>query len=260
MNQGKMTMFAVMAAVLLTTAIFVVFFISSANGNEGKPIGLPPAPTGGQSGSVGISDPGVSPGSETHIEITPDNVQDVVASLVRPDPFSMEIEVTRFWNGDSRTEKRSVAVLRGFTRWQTFDEDLVPIETYIIGYGSCYYWQEGSSDYFSGPEADLSPDDIGQIPTFEDLLTEDKANILAADYVDFDSEPCIQVTAEDVSTGLRRHYWVSLDKGLLWAAEVYDGDAPVYRMAANAESFRGETPAAALFRLPDGVNLLDELG
>jgi hypothetical protein len=258
MNKGKMTVFAVMAAVLLTAAIFVVFLISTAAGSNSPPIELPPAPTGEGPGSGGsMTDPNVTTDPDSLIEINTGNVKQVIEYLDRPETYSMDITVERYWDGGSSSDKRKAWASGGFVRWQFFDKSGAPAENYITGHGKTYIWEEGSKEYFSSADAGITADDMGQIPTYEDILEADDKDIVSAAYEEFLSEPCVKAVIEDRINGYIRTLWVSIEDGLLWGAEVRKDGKLVYNMSVLSESFNTSDPEESLFRLPDGRNLLD---
>jgi hypothetical protein len=261
MDKGKMTVFAVMAAVLLTSAIFVVFLITTAEGNDSPKIYLPPAPSGGGSGTGGnMTDPDISSDEKTPIEITPGNVKTVIMNLERPESYSAEITVEYFWSGGSSSLVRMISILDGVARLRYFDREGLPTENYIHVDGYTYAWAEGSPDYSIYAETDITLDDISQIPTYEDILSADDGSIISAVYEYYNDEPCVRTDISDEGSGYVRKYWVSLLKGILWAAEYYEGDRMVYRMTVPPISFSEAAPDRSLFVLPNGRNLLDELG
>lgn len=261
MNKGKMTVFAVMAAVLLTSAIFIVFFITTTEGNNSPQIYLPPAPTGSDSGNGGsILNPDISTDSKTLIEITPENVKKVIKSLGRPESYSSEITVEHFWTGGGSSVLRKIWVLDGIVRLRYFDQNGSPTENYICVDGYTYVWNEGSTAYSIHAESDITADDLSQIPTYEDILTAEEEDILSAAYEYYNNEPCVKTEITDEDSGYKRVYWVSLEKGILWGAEYYEDDIMVYRMSVPQASYSDTEPDKTLFALPNGRNLLTELG
>lgn len=260
MNKGKMTVFAVMAAVLLTSAIFIVFLINTAEGNNSPQIYLPPVPSGNHTTGGNISGPDISSDGKTLVEITPENVKKVIKSLERPDSYSSEILVEHFWNGGSSAVVRGIWVLDRVARLRYFDQNGSPTENFIYIDGYTYVWDEGSDTYAIYAESDITVDDITQIPTYEDILTADKEDILSAAYEYYNGEPCVKTAIADKASGYTRIYWVSLEKGILWGAEYYEEDMMVYRMSMPETSFSDAEPDISFFILPNGKNLLTELG
>ena len=66
--------------------------------------------------------------------------------------------------------------------------------------------------------------------------------------------PCIYVQSLDSVSNNIKHYWVSVDSGLLVCAELYREDALIYRMSAFSP-IQSPCPVSAAFQLPDGTVL-----
>ena len=82
-------------------------------------------------------------------------------------------------------------------------------------------------------------------------------SIAQADYRVISDVNCIFVETGELSGGTVLRYWVSVDTGLLVAAEkLVDGET-VYRMGALSVDL--STPTAADLTLPDGTLLAPEL-
>ncbi len=257
MNKRKMTVFAVLAAVLLTSAIFIVFLNTTVAGNLNPEISLPPAPTeDATGGNSGVNIPDIPSYPIEDLDITPQNVQSIIKHLNRPDSYSVDLEVEYHWSsGQSRATKRTW-VVDGVVRWQHFDLSGNPYLNYVFTNEGVYVWEEGEDSYMSYPEGEFSADDFGQIPTYEDVLNVSKEDIIAASYEDLDSVPCVKTIVAEEDSSYTRVYHVALENGILWSAEVFDGDRTIYRMSVIPSTFSTERPASSLFRLPDGSNLL----
>lgn len=92
------------------------------------------------------------------------------------------------------------------------------------------------------------------IPTYEDVLSLDAEQISQADYqVTDDYGGCIFVETAPDENGYALRYWVSLDSGLLAAAEKLQNGELIYHMWETAldlaPTFDGE------FTLPNGQTL-----
>jgi hypothetical protein len=255
MNKGKMTVFAVMAAVLLTTAIFIVFLMTTAAGNRGPEISLPPAPSDDvTSGNNSTVAPEVSAVDVEYLDITPENVQSIIEYLNRPDNYSLELQIEYHWSGGSSILKRRTWVLNDAVRWQHFDRFGNPVLNYISTPGTVYVWEEYGNGYVNYPEGDFTPDDFGQIPTYEDILEAEKGDIISASYEDRQSVPCVMVEIVDRDSGYTHLFWVSLDNGLLWEAEILVDDQLIYRMSVIQSSFSVKEPELSDFQMPGGKN------
>ena len=89
--------------------------------------------------------------------------------------------------------------------------------------------------------------------TYEAVLELPVGDIAAAGYQELSGTYCIYVETAADPAGYVCRYWVSVENGLLYAAErSLDGEL-VYRFTAGQTE--SEPPEAALFLLPDGSAL-----
>jgi len=239
--------FALLIAVILTAAVAYSFLFNLFN--------EPP--------SVSLSPDSTMPGSErdplssgelgTRVEVTTETVQKVVECLSRYRSYSRNVKVEYFSGGMSvGTLSAAVSVDSGWTR-----VDLTSVggtEHTIIGTDECYRWYGDNREYVSLP-VEEGMDDLSQrIPTYETVLSLKKENITAANYVDRGGVACIYVeTLVDEFEYLER-YWISVESGLLVAAETVRADQLIYSMTA----YEVESPLADFgdrFTLPDGIVL-----
>ena len=78
--------------------------------------------------------------------------------------------------------------------------------------------------------------------------------VSAAGYEEREGTPCVYIEYRGGALdGYRQRYWVSVDTGLLTAAEILSGDDLVYRM--SAQILQTPCPSGAGFTLPDGTVL-----
>ena len=127
----------------------------------------------------------------------------------------------------------------------------------LEGEGTRYAWYDGDEGFLTVPlpeeasgEADLSQ----RIPTYETVLSLDQTQITAAGYEEREGTPCVYIEYRGGALdGYRQRYWVSVDTGLLTAAEILSGDDLVYRM--SAQILQTPCPSGAGFTLPDGTVL-----
>lgn len=187
------------------------------------------------------------------VEVTPETVQNVIATLSRPGSYSRDLTVEHLWEGGAS----HVQVQVWFADEMTHIRQVLPsgaIRHDLVNGDDLYYWYEGSQQYEIAP-ADLHSADLAQhVPTYETVLALDPEDISAAGYEQKDGFPCIlaEVTRRDPDR-LER-YWIGLDSGLLVAAELERRGQVVYRMSANGP-VTTPCPPEASFRLPDGTQL-----
>ena len=202
----------------------------------------------------GTAEPGDTPIGEeavTRVEVRSDTVQSVIAALSRPDVYTRTITVERYWSGGSGV---SVIVASAADGWLRLDVTAVDgqLRHVILGDGLAYVWYGSSRRFYSGP-AGLTPDAEQGILTYEDILALPVERIAAADYRALEGVNCIYVETSPDEAGYTERYWVSVDSGLLAAAERECGGEVVYRMAALNVSYDGVAEDA--FTLPTGAML-----
>lgn len=189
----------------------------------------------------------------TVVEVTPETVQYAIATLARPEAYSRTVTIEQFWSGGSGTYEITVTVSGPWTRTDRAMPDGRVRHT-ITGEGTTYVWYNSEEAVYQAPAGDFSADNEQSIPTYEDILELPVEEIAAADYRAITGLNCIYVETAESEEGYALRYWVSVDTGLLVAAEkLLDGE-PIYRMGAPAVD--QTSPAASQFTLPDGTVLL----
>lgn len=190
------------------------------------------------------------------IEVTPDTVQLVIERLERPESYSRSMTIMRSWTGGSGETAAEVRTSGGWTRTDIGSAGEEQRHS-IVGDGKNWIWYGSGERVFSGKAA-FSADEEQSIPTYEKILELDKSSILTADYRLFDNVSCIYVETAPDDMGYGSRWWVSVENGLLVAAERFSGDTVTYRLTALTAE-RGEISAEA-FTLPDGTVLYDPAG
>ena len=231
--------------------IVLVLAILALNTFRATPqITLPDPPDAAEQGG---SDTAVDEGAYTRLSVTPETVQGVVATLARPKTYSRTILSETFWSGGSATSEISVSVDGEYTSVSVPLPDGTSRRTLTDGTRSCT-WYGGSTRYFSSSAGDISADEEQGIPTYEDVIALPTERITAADYRMLSDVDCIYVETSPDELGYCERYWISVETGLLVAAEKLAGEATVYRMASLAVS---ETVAPDAFLLPDGTSFIE---
>lgn len=210
-------------------------------------------PSSEDSPEQSAGDPGTGGDMLTVVQVTPETVQYAIETLARPEAYSRTITIEQFWSGGSGTYEITVTVSGLWTRADRTMPDGRVRHT-ITGEGTTYVWYNSEDAVYTAPAGDISADNEQSIPTYEDILELPVEEIAAADYRAITGLNCIYVETAEDPEGYALRYWVSVDTGLLVAAEkLLDGE-PVYRMGAPAVD--QSEPAASLFTLPDGTVLL----
>lgn len=208
-------------------------------------------PVLGDTSQGNSSDTPSGSGQYQKVEVTPETVQSVIATLVRSDSYYRELTVETFWETGSSAIQVQAWTDGGWTRTRK----VLPsgaIRNDLIGEDTHYYWYEGSQDYCTVPADLLSADLSQRLPTYETVLALDSSTITAAGYESRSEIPCVfvEVTLEE---GVVERYWISVDSGLLVSAETDYSGQTVYRMTAYA-AVTTPCPTDASFALPDGTS------
>lgn len=190
----------------------------------------------------------LSGGTLTLVTVTPETVGTVVATLSRPTEYRRTVTIEQLWSGGSTTTETEVVVMNGWTRT---DRSLPngQVRHSITDGETTYIWYDNQSTVYEAAAGDITADNEQAIPTYEEILDLSEEEIAEADYRTISGVNCIYVETEADSQGYVLRYWVSVDTGLLTAAEkLLDGES-VYRMAALELS--QTPPSVADFTLPD---------
>ena len=186
------------------------------------------------------------------VDVTPETVQSIVASLSRPESYYRELTVETLWSDGSHSTSVQF--------WQDGDwshtRQILPsgaVRHDLTGEDTTYYWYEGSESYRSVPADEYSADLTQHIPTYEDVLDLDKDTITQTGYERRDVWPCVYLQVQVSDTVVER-YWISTDTGLLVSAEREQNGQLVYRMTAYTQ-VQTPCPTTASFALPDGTEL-----
>ncbi len=237
--------------VFFAVALFLFFSYSSEHTVE---VSLPPpVATGDANNPSGSNSSGNS--WITSLKVTPENVQAVVSTLKRPESFSQDIVIESFWSDDKSKYEVSTWSKKGAVRTSLKALKSKYKKETIVTQDKLYLWYDGESSYFTGkPGDEIAADDYQMIPTYEDVLSINKTDILEAGFEKKNDEPCIFVRAHTGELGYIDIYYISVSTGLLFAAETYDGETLIYSMAAANVSLN--MPPDDKFVLPDGKSVI----
>ena len=237
--------------VLIAIAMFTSFGRNLFTLNTPSVV-LPDTSNGG-SGSTSVPNPNGSNHVLQHIRVTPDTVQDVIASLQRTDSYHRELSVSLFWEGGSSTSPTSVWCNEGWiSTKRTLPTGIVRHD--LVG-DEIYYWYDNDTEFLTAPADEFSQDLAQRIPTYETILALDTDNITVARYQIKETLPTIYVESViDKGTSVER-YWVSTQTGLLVGAEIEVSDVLIYSMSGYT-SIQTPVPTDAPFTRPDGVSVV----
>ena len=199
--------------------------------------------------------PSVGGDALTVVAVTPETVQAAIETLARPEQYRQTVSVQQFWSGGNGTSETTAAVL---TPWSRLDRQLADgRQRHVLTDGeTTYLWYNSEQSVLRVSAGSITADMEQSIPTYEDVLQLPVETIAAADYRTIgDQVNCIYVETAADEAGYTLRYWVSVDTGLLVAAEKLSGKETVYRMWQTAIDlvpvFTDE------FTLPDGTVLAE---
>lgn len=237
---------AVIVGIIIALALFSAFSVSLFHKTPAVVLpSLTPTPT--ESAAAGD-------GSHQRLEVTTKTVQDVIATLARPESYSRSVTVeTRGAEGEFTAVTAAVIVDGGWTKVDLTLPD-GRVRHSIWGEDAGYVWY-GNERVYRKLKADEGSDDLAQrIPTYEDILEADTADIVGAGYGLIGANSCVYAAVEVEELGYTEKYWVSVETGLLVYAESCDAEGEAfYRMSADTIEIPA-TPGLS-FSLPDGTAL-----
>ena len=253
MEQKNRRVIVVAIILLIAIAMFASFGRSLFALNTPEVI-LPSSSSGTENPSVSLS----GSGRYHRVNVTPQTVGSVVATLVRPESYYRELTIETFWEGGSSSARVQVWRDDGWAHSrQTLPSGVIRHD--LTGDDTLYYWYEGSSKYQTAPADEFTSDLSQHIPTYETVVELEKDWITDAGYVTKGDLPCVYAQVQLPDSSIIQRYWVSVDSGLLVAAESEEDGQLIYRMTAYSPA-QSPCPSDGEFELPDGTALhtLDE--
>ncbi len=238
----------VSAAVLVGLLLCAYFLLMRASGEQG--ITLPEPTQPGTPSDTGSVQEGL------FLQVTTENVRDVVALLDRPAAYHQTLTLTTAWSDGSADRTAEIWVSGGVMR-----VDLTTggtIRSCLSDGQTAYLWYQDDAVVTSFPlDSDTTLDDLMGIPSYEDLLVAEPDQITDAGYVslsDLDGRSCVyaQLTGDN---GYADSYWIDVSTGLLCRADSLSDGRLIYKLRETAI----ELPAASdemflsAFTLPDGT-------
>lgn len=190
----------------------------------------------------------------TQVAVNPSTVQTAIETLARPELYRRTLSIQQVWSSGSGTWETVVTASQPWTRLDRSLTDGRVRHTVTDG-ESTYIWFNSESDVFVTPSGSITPDAEQGIPTYEDVLLLSPKNIVEADYRTIGEQVnCIYVETREDDYGYSLRYWVSVDTGLLVAAEKLQNGETTYRMWETAIDLAPVLTDE--FTLPDGTYLL----
>jgi hypothetical protein len=197
-------------------------------------------------------------GSLVSVSVTPETVQAVIATLARPDSYSRHLRVESRWEGGSRAWLVDAWQKGSSGRIRLRPEDgKGPEKNILTRDGTLTVWYEDPEAAFRrASDALASTDALQMIPTYEDVLALEQEQIAAAGYVLRDGAWRIMAAAGEEPSGYLTVYYISIETGLLEAAERWDGETLIYSMTAQPPDLAA--PEDEVFFLPGELSVPEE--
>lgn len=245
MEQNKRTRVAVLIALIVVLAVLGSFAYSIYS-TQTSEVTLPSMqPDHSIDSAVGQH--------AQRVEVSTDTVQAVIASLDRIDSYHRQLTAQTFWDGGSSVTTAQTWVDGGYT----YSRVVLPSGTIrysLSDAATLYYWYSGSATYLTAPANSLNADLAQRIPTYEDVLNLPAEQISDAGYGAYGEHPCIYVETYVDDLGYLDRYWISVESGLLVAAETVKEDQVVLSVNAT-HPITTPCPSNVRFALPDGTVL-----
>ncbi|MCL2568022.1 MAG: hypothetical protein FWE12_01115 [Oscillospiraceae bacterium] len=180
---------------------------------------------------------GLSEGYAIGIEITPDNVQAVIATLSRLEYYSREIRQTHYWDeglsSAHRTAEIWVAPEALRIRWDNSENMLITAEAFHLWFGTGRVISRPLTEGLGDSHGQIL-DQFQGIPSYEAVLELNPTQIRSAGYttrtIDDEARYTIYVSTESPMLGYISYYYICLQTGLLIEVVTLDGEVPVFRM------------------------------
>ena len=226
-------------AVTVLAAVFVSFGLPALTGR-------PPQVTLAELDQPEASEPGQQ---LLPVEVTPDTVQSVIATLSRPESYSRSLTVTLYW-GESGSGGQQVRLWADSGWTKTVITSAGGVQHRLVGDGKLCLWYEGDKSWKEAPANDRTGDLAQHIPTYEDVLEANKNDIAEASYVTREDRDCVYVEVRQEGDRFDR-YWIETATGLLAFCETLEGEQTVYSMKET--DYAAPVSDLSVFALPDGT-------
>lgn len=247
-EQKPSLLFVVVLIIIAFFLIVAVFFLSGKS--TGSPIILPDHGLDQtQSPNDEISKP------DNFLQVTPENVQDVVATMSRPVSYHQVYRVT-LSQGERKTDQ-IVDIWVDGTMLRADVSSETGTSSILTNGSAAYLWHSDEEGYVSIELNDtVSVDDLLGLPTYELLLDVDPNALTDASYlvISDDNIQCIYVSAAP-QQAIQEEYWIDISSGLLYQARFFSGSSMVYEAAQTAleRLAAGDEAFSDRFLLPDGI-------
>lgn len=244
----------VFTVVVAAAGILVNTFLLGGSGYQAGNIVLP------QQGDLDID---FSDDLRTHnqnvlkeVTVDRENVIDVIQTLFRPQEYSYKAEAAVISDEGRRTLSTSGYISFNHAKIILAFEGDAPAQHTVLTEDRVFIWAEGSQVYYEGSRGEFSSDDIGMIPTYEDIVKLDNFTVIEGSFlIDEDGQSLIFAKVLNANTGMVEKYYVSVENGLLIRSETEQDEKTVYQM--HITELELKSPDGSNYMLPSGVSAIE---
>ena len=236
-------------AALAVIAFLLGIFINSVEKNRHESIVLPDA-------SI-ETPPQEAPAApeESFVQITTENVQDVLRTLSRPAYYHQTLSLTTYAGEASREQTAEIWTGGSLTLVQLTDN--LETKSFLTDSETLYVWYGDSEDAAAYSLASgVQLEELTGVPGFETLLSAPASSLQEADLVSLSEQDFLQcVFVQCTLDSVTQYFWVDLDSGLLYRYMALADGQPFYTVQQTQFEPLMEADQAldGIFRLPDGT-------
>jgi len=185
------------------------------------------------------------------LDITTENVREVVGTIVRPGSYSRDVTVSRYWTGGQQDTVLNTACNNGVSGTYCSDTGKHTVDTPE----KTYVWYDGSDIVYEYAPSNgyRNADENAMLITYEDVVSLRPEMIVSAGYGEYCGERCISVSYKSDRLDYITTCHISIDTGLVLGAEIFSGEFKVYGMASS--NYTESPEDLSLLKLPDGTDL-----
>lgn len=198
--------------------------------------------------------PGKTSGEDLFVQVSADNVLSVIKTLHRPAAYHQTS--TLVLNADDAQLVRQADVWTNGVFMRADISDPFQTVSYLTDGTEAYIWYHDENLPVRIPlDGTMNCDDMVGLLTYETLLETDPAELFYAEHTVL-SDPYVQcVYVSTVRDDRETRYWIDLNTGLLYMAEISENGEQIYFIEQSTLELLAEDDAAFddWFVLPDGT-------
>ena len=230
--RGALLLLVVLAAL---AAVGVVLWRTFGHGAETAAVVLPPPRSDEETELHPV------PYLPQTADVTPETAAAVLRTVSSVRSYSRTVTVETFWEEGSGTETIVCRARDDALRLCSGGKNL------LVTPDGLYVWYDDAPALFSAPAADAERTRYMRLLDWETLLAQG-GEIVAAAYTAFEGAPCVYLSVRGGAFDYVSELYVSVENGLLLAADTYEEEKCVYRMRSGDLDI--STPDAAWFTPP----------